>query len=295
MMDFIRFSRPHTIIGTSLSVLALFVLALSYAGKDTGDWHTFLTAWISCLGANIFIVGLNQLTDIEIDRINKPYLPLASGAYTVRTGQAIIGIALFIALALAVYGGPFLMWTVGLSLLLGIAYSLPPLRLKRFHFWAAFCIIAVRGLIVNLLLFLHFYNQLSGETALPPIIIWLTVAIFIYGLIIAWFKDMPDTAGDEAYRIQTLSIKVGLRRVFWIGNSLLGGLFLLLATLPLWADLQVHHLLFGLGHLSLLLGFLLLASRVDLSEKASIMRYYQAVWGLFFLEYGLFATAGWLA
>ncbi|MEQ8703549.1 MAG: homogentisate phytyltransferase [Phaeodactylibacter sp.] len=295
LMNFIRFSRPHTIVGTSLSVLTLYVLALAYAEGTPVNWEVLLVAWISCLGANIFIVGLNQLTDIEIDRINKPYLPLASGAYSVRTGQLIIGISLLVALSLAVYGGKYLLWTVGLSLLLGIAYSMPPLRLKRFHFWAAFCIIAVRGLIVNILLFLHFQKQLSGVATFPTLIGWLTVTIFIYGLIIAWFKDMPDTAGDEAYEIQTLSLKVGLRRVFWIGNSLLAGLFLLLTLLPFWVELEVESLIFSLGHLVLLLGFLGLASRVDLSQKASIMRYYQAVWGLFFLEYGIFAASGWLA
>ncbi len=292
--NFIRFSRPHTIIGTSLSVLALYTLALAYTDGGTGSWEVLLVAWVSCLGANIFIVGLNQLTDIDIDRINKPYLPLASGAYTVRTGQLIIGIALLTALVLAAYGGRFLLWTVGLSLLLGIAYSTPPVRLKRFHFWAAFCIIAVRGLIVNILLFLHFYEKLAGATALPPLIGWLTFTIFIYGLIIAWFKDMPDTDGDKAYQIHTLSLKVGLRRVFWIGNSLLAGLFLLLAALPFLVELEVMTLLFSLGHLTLLAGFLVLASRVTLSQKSSIMRYYQAVWGLFFLEYGLFAASGWL-
>lgn len=294
-MNFIRFSRPHTIVGTSLSVLALYVLALAYSDNSSGNWEALLVAWISCLGANIFIVGLNQLTDIEIDRINKPYLPLASGAYSVRTGQFIIGLSLLLSLGLAVYGGRYLLWTVALSLLLGTAYSTPPIRLKRFHFWAAFCIIVVRGLIVNILLFLHFHEQLSGAADLPPLIGWLTITIFIYGLIIAWFKDMPDTDGDEAYQIQTLSLKVGLRRVFWIGNSLLAALFLLLTVLPFFIELEVYARLFSLGHLLLLIGFLGLASRVDLSKKASIMRYYQAVWGLFFLEYGLFAAAGWLA
>lgn len=36
------------------------------------------------------------------------------------------------------------------SVALGTSYSLPPLRLKRFPFLAAFCIIAVRGALVRL-------------------------------------------------------------------------------------------------------------------------------------------------
>ena len=38
-----------------------------------------------CL-ANLYIVGINQLSDIEIDKVNKPYLPLASGELSVKTG-----------------------------------------------------------------------------------------------------------------------------------------------------------------------------------------------------------------
>ncbi|HKK79144.1 MAG TPA: homogentisate phytyltransferase [Phaeodactylibacter sp.] len=292
LISFVRFSRPHTIIGTTLSLLALYLLALSYS-EDT-HWHfgLFAGSLLSCLGANIYIVGLNQLTDIEIDRINKPYLPLASGDFSIRTGKIIIGIGLVLSLILAVWLGPYLLLTVVLSLLLGTAYSLPPFRLKRFYFWAAFCIIAVRGLIVNLLLFLHFHWQINGSTQITPTVAWLTFSIFVFGLIIAWFKDMPDTEGDQAFEIRTLSIKLGVRRVFQTGNVLLSLLFLVLALLPFVVGVQVHPLVFSLGHLGML-GYLWWSiSRVDLEQQASIARYYQSIWLLFFLEYGLFALAG---
>ena len=291
-LSFARFSRPHTIVGTTLSLLALYLLALSYAESSQLHLGLFLGSLLSCLGANIYIVGLNQLTDIDIDRINKPYLPLASGAFSVRTGQIIIGGGLLLSLVLAVWLGRYLLLTVVLSLLLGTAYSLPPFRLKRFYFWAAFCIIAVRGLIVNLLLFLHFHWQINGSTQITPTVAWLTFSIFVFGLIIAWFKDMPDTEGDQAFEIDTLSIKLGVRRVFLVGNGLLSLLFLLLAGLPLLAGVQVHPWVFSLGHLGML-GFLWWAiSRVDLGRQASIAQYYQSIWLLFFVEYGLFALAG---
>ncbi|MEJ2637168.1 MAG: UbiA family prenyltransferase, partial [Calditrichia bacterium] len=76
---FWEFTRPHTIIGTSLSLFGLFIIAQAAAGYRTLDLAAFILALVSCLGANIYIVGLNQLQDVEIDRINKPYLPLAAG------------------------------------------------------------------------------------------------------------------------------------------------------------------------------------------------------------------------
>jgi len=291
LIQLVRFSRPHTIVGTTLSIVALYLLALAYGGQSSGSAALLLLTLASCLGANLYIVGLNQLTDVEIDRINKPYLPLASGAFSMRTGRLLIFAGLALSLLIAVYTGKYLLLTVALSLLLGTAYSLPPIRLKRFHFWAAFCIIAVRGLIVNLLLFLHFHWWLSGRQQVPPLIWWLTAAIFTYGLVIAWFKDMPDTEGDRAYRINTLSLSLGVKAVFRIGNALLAGLFLLLIGLPFFTNIPVHRTLFSLGHALMLVALVWSILRVDLARQASIARYYQAVWLLFFTEYILFATA----
>lgn len=49
-----------------------------------------LLAWIGSLAANLYVVGLNQLYDLEIDRVNKPYLPLASGDFSLREGRGIV-------------------------------------------------------------------------------------------------------------------------------------------------------------------------------------------------------------
>ncbi len=39
---------------------------------------------------NICIVGLNQIFDVPIDRINKPYLPLASGEFSMCMGKSLV-------------------------------------------------------------------------------------------------------------------------------------------------------------------------------------------------------------
>ncbi len=291
LSNFIRFSRLHTVMGTSLSITTLYGLALAFSDYQNVHWDIWLLTLISCLGANIYIVGLNQLTDIEIDRINKPYLPLASGAFSVPFGRRIIAISVFISLVIALYLGRFLLLTVLLSLLLGTLYSLPPVRLKRFHFWAAFCIIAVRGLIVNLLLFLHFHLTINGKTELPAIIWLLTGTIFVYSIVIAWFKDIPDMEGDQRHKINTLTLRLGAKRVFFIGNGLLTSVYLFLIASPFIYDLHLQGIIFALLHLFLLSVLWILNFTVDLSSQSSVRRYYQGIWVLFFLEYITFATA----
>lgn len=290
--NFIRFSRLHTVIGTTLSITTLYVLALSYSGF--GDWHTGTYLWslLSCLGANIYIVGLNQITDVDIDRINKPYLPLASGAFSMRMGYWLIAASVSISLLIALLMGRYLLLTVLLSLLLGTAYSLPPIRLKRFYFWAAFCIIAVRGLIVNLLLFLHFHSVINGKEQIPPAVWLLTATIFVYSIVIAWFKDMPDTEGDRRYRIRTLTLQLGTGRVFAIGNSLMITLFVVLIILPFHTSLKIHAPFFSLAHFAFLFALWRASRRVDFHRQDSLFQYYQFIWKLFFLEYATFAAAG---
>ncbi|MEM6754143.1 MAG: homogentisate phytyltransferase, partial [Cyanobacteria bacterium P01_C01_bin.38] len=84
---FWKFSRPHTIYGTSLSVLGLSLVSVALTNNDFPFPNSYfllsvIGAWIACLSGNVYIVGLNQLQDVEIDKINKPHLPVASGEFT---------------------------------------------------------------------------------------------------------------------------------------------------------------------------------------------------------------------
>ena len=299
LRSFVLFSRPHTVVGTTLSLTTLYLLAAAFTDASLPRLADFGWAWLSCFGANIYIVGLNQLTDIEIDRINKPYLPLASGAFSPALGRALILGALFLSLLIAFHYGGYLQWTVLLSLLLGTMYSLPPFRLKRFHFWAAFCIIAVRGLIVNFLLFLHFHQLINGRTDLP-VEIWLLAAFFFcFSIIIAWFKDVPDMEGDRSHRIQTLSIRLGARRVFFIGNALLSVSFLGVIAVALSVPLAVSAGWLVLGNVAFFCLLWLYNARILAQANAPFQhvrdwfpRYYQFIWLLFFGEYLVFALAG---
>ena len=286
MITFLRFTRAHTIVGTSLSLLALYLMASRHL--HTHDWGMFAITLFSCLCANVYITGLNQLTDVEIDRINKPYLPLASGDYTMTTGYLIVGLGLVLSLIACFVYPPFLPATVIASLVIGTAYSVPPVRLKRFHFWAAFCIIVVRGLIVNLLLYLHFRWWL-GESPVIPATVWLlTAAIFTFGIVIAWFKDLPDTEGDAAYGIRTLSL---VKDQHWVLKL---GTWVFRATLVGVAYYALREQLIGIwvGQLILLIGFEVATRRLDLKDQVSIGRFYQNFWLLFFAEYGIFAAFG---
>lgn len=297
LYSFWKFSRPHTIIGTSLSVLALYLIALATTGssitvENVGQW---LGAWTACLCGNIYIVGLNQLEDVAIDKINKPHLPLAAGEFSQRQGQWIVGTTGILALLLAGLLGIWLLVTVGVSLAIGTAYSLPPIRLKRFPFFATLCIFTVRGVIVNLGLFLHFSQKLYGTGFLPPPVWALTLFMLVFTIAIAIFKDVPDLEGDKQYHITTFTLLLGKQAVFNLALWVMSVCYLGMILAGILGLPAVNLLFVGIAHLGLLGILWWRSGRVDLQKKSAIAQFYQFIWKLFFLEYLLFPAACFLA
>lgn len=251
---------------------------------------TIALALAACLCGNLYIVGLNQLEDVAIDRINKPHLPLASGEYSQRQALTIVSVAGILALVLAGIGGGYLLATVGISLIIGTAYSLPPVRLKRFPFWASLCILSVRGAIVNLGLFLHFHPVLP----IPAPVWTLTGFILVFTFAIAIFKDVPDLEGDRHYHITTLTLKLGQVAVFNLARWVLTACYLGVVSVVLFGASGRHSFVLITTHLVILAGLWLRSLQVNLQDKRSISRFYQFIWKLFFLEYLLFPITCWL-
>lgn len=298
---FWKFSRPHTVIGTSLSVIGIFVIAWTVV-QDTASvpvvnpFSLFLPL-MACLAGNIYIVGLNQIEDVEIDRINKPHLPIASEEFSRKDAWFIVGIAGGVSLLLSALGGWFLWATVLTSLLIGTSYSMPPLRLKRFPFWASLCILVVRGAVVNLGLFLHYSDQLHLPLQVPGKLWALVIFIVVFSIVIAIFKDIPDIEGDRRFNITTFTVRLGQARVYRLAQFILTACYLgiIALTFPLaginwWFVLVTHG--------SLLALFWWRSRRVQLPDQAlepttpvSFSEFYQFIWQLFFLEYVLYPTA----
>ncbi|KAL6748068.1 UbiA prenyltransferase family-domain-containing protein [Haematococcus lacustris] len=231
-----KFSRPHTMLGTAISVTSISLLAWqSHVGGDLAAAATGLAvALVSALLMNIAIVGLNQISDIEIDKVNKPELPLASGEMRPATAWLLVLGSAGASLVLGqVAGSAALQATLLVSLALGVAYSweLPFLRWKRSPLLAAGCILAVRALIVQLGFWAHMQTCLAaaagglsagaaagvgllGASLTPPILFTVSFML-LFSVVIALFKDIPDAAGDRGAGLRTLTVQHGPQKVFW--------------------------------------------------------------------------------
>jgi homogentisate phytyltransferase / homogentisate geranylgeranyltransferase len=282
-----RFSRPHTLLGTFISATGLYLIAVSEL-PGSGLDHLF---WVIVAGAgvNVAIVGVNQITDVEIDRINKPHLPLAAGDLTKEAAWRIVAVAAVVPVVLALTQGALETAAVVAALAVGAAYSLPPVRLKRYPVVASLCISGVRAIAVNLGMYGHYALAFGGGELEIPAAVWaLTAFVLPFSFAIAVLKDVPDMEGDRRFRIATFTVRLGPRRAARLGLSALVVAYAGMIVLgPLLVD-DADGLVLAVGHAAALALLLVWARGADPDDFGS---FYMRVWALFFAEYALVPLA----
>lgn len=252
---------------------------------------------------NVYITGLNQIVDVEIDKINKPYLPIAAGDLSLKKATAVVTICLVTSLLL---GATPLLTSQGLnvalwgSAILGTMYSLPPFRLKRFPLLAAFCIVAVRGTIINAAFYAHALSTGLGQSTATVMSCLLNdkkcllscLYFGIFGIVIALMKDVPDVKGDGIMGIRSFSVRVGPKVVFGMMRNLVSLLFLtagagfgkagMEATSGLLKMSRFFVSGFGcwMGCKSWKMG-----KDVNAEDSGEVYGYYMELWKLFYLSY----------
>ncbi|KAK4797724.1 hypothetical protein SAY86_030050 [Trapa natans] len=274
----------------ALSIVSVSLLAVEKLSDFNPMFFAgLLEAVVAALMMNIYIVGLNQLYDIEIDKVNKPYLPLASGEYSVGTGVTIVTSFLVMSfwLGWVVRSWP-LFWALFISFILGTAYSvnLPLLRWKKSAVVAAMCILAVRAVIVQLAFFLHMQTHVYGRPAVfSRPLIFATAFMSFFSVVIALFKDIPDMDGDKVFGIRTFTVRLGQKRVFWACISLLQMAYAVAFAVGLISPCLWSKVVTVMGHAVLASILWARAKSIDLSSKAAITSFYMFVWKLFYAEY----------
>jgi len=314
-----RFTRPHTLIGSALAIPALHMFAAPTlkAALSVQCLVSMLYSMFPALLMNLYITGLNQVTDVEIDKINKPYLPIAAGILSKRTAVAVCLVALAASLAcgvahpvLGTRGLNVALWGSGI---LGTLYSLPPFRLKRFPFLAAFCIVAVRGTIINASFFAHAKAAVFGDPAATvlgciltdPRCLWSSLFFGVFGLVIAIMKDVPDVLGDKISDIRTFSVRVGPQRIFHAARRILTGLFAFTGlsmvrmavvaakagSSTTTAPLVASRLVTAACAVAAGLSVRQQSAAVDPENPGQVYQYYMHLWKIFYLCYLLLPLA----
>lgn len=191
---YIDILRPSNV---GLFFMAIMLGAVMIDGLNAlaipGVWIAALSGTLIGGAANV----INDVMDVEIDRINKPKRPLVSGVITEDQAKrywAMLNIAA-VALAFALSLEAFLMAVAAVPLM--YAYSV---YFKRMVFIGnlVVCLVISGGFVFGALA----VGNLSG--------VWFPVIFsFLFNMGREILKDLEDTKGDQAAGAETLAIRLG--------------------------------------------------------------------------------------
>ena len=213
----LELSRPFTLVAPALGVVSG---AITAAGAEPPDeWTSSLFTYMA-LGALMAAVlnaasnALNQIYDLDIDRVNKPARPLPSGRLSIRDAWLFTGVTYVVALVLAWMVAPDgrheCFWIVVIATILTFAYSCPPLRTKQRGIWANITIAVPRGVLLKV----AGWSCVKTIFGFEPWFIGGIFGLFLLGA--STTKDFADMEGDAKGGCKTLPILYGVRRAAWM-------------------------------------------------------------------------------
>ena len=229
---YIDLLRPFTLLAPFF--VSMFIMFASLVYNDKFD--AFPNWWIIIGQASLtlaFLNGasnaLNQATDVEADKISKPYRPIPRGVVERDEAQSIAYILYLFALLRAVTINTWFGVFVFLIMLFTVVYSLPP-RMKRFLFVNQVWIAIPRGLFAILASWSVFGNPFQTV----PLMIGMIAMVFFIGAMTT--KDIVDCEADRKTGTRTLINTFGIKKAAFISLPFLVFPF---ATIPIFIHYSV--------------------------------------------------------
>ena len=212
-----EFSRPFTLLAPALGFASGAATAAGAFPREpyTSDLFVFPVIGL-CMAAvlNAASNALNQIYDLDIDRINKPRRPLPSGRLSMRAAWLFTAVSYAIALILAWMVAPGgrheCFWIVAIATVITFLYSAPPFRTKRLGIWANVTIAIPRGVLLKV----AGWSAVKTVAGVEPWFIGAIFGLFLLGA--STTKDFADMQGDARGGCRTLPIIYGVRRAAWM-------------------------------------------------------------------------------
>ena len=215
--SYVDLGRPFTLVAPALGFLS--GAATAYGASPREPWHAgvLIAPLLGSAMAALLNAGnnaLNQIYDLDIDRVNKPKRPLPSGRLTIPQVWVFTAITYALALVLAWVVAPLGMhecfWLVAVAVVCTLLYSVPPFRTKRLGIWANVTIAIPRGVLLKV----AGWSSVKTVMGLEPWYIGAIFGLFLLGATTT--KDFADMDGDRRGGCRTLPIQYGVRRAAWM-------------------------------------------------------------------------------
>jgi len=217
MKPYFELGRPFTLVAPALGFLSGALTAIGAAPPETWSLELMVPPILGSLMAATLNAGnnaLNQIYDLEIDRVNKPKRPLPSGRLKITQAWIFATITYIAALVLAWLVAPGgrheCFWLVAIAVVCTFVYSVPPLRTKRLGIWANLTIAIPRGTLLKV----AGWSSVKTIVGVEPWYIGAIFGLFLLGATTT--KDFADMEGDRRGGCRTLPIQFGVQRAAWM-------------------------------------------------------------------------------
>ncbi len=208
MNPYLKLVRIHNVIGAAIGDFAGYVVA--------SRWHFFPSKlFLSMLVVALVAMGgyvINDVFDVEIDKINKPDRPIPSGQVSLRNATALAYAGFGIGTAISLALGYVQAVVAGITSLLLYWYAK---SLKK------------TGLTGNLVVALTtalsiFYGGLAYYQGDWATLVFIPTAYsFLLTLAREIVKGVEDYVGDKAYGVKTLATTLGVEKAWDATRALL--------------------------------------------------------------------------
>jgi len=224
--------RPFTLLAPFFVSMFIMFASLVYNNKfgEFPNWWVIIgQASLTLAFLNGASNALNQATDVESDKISKPYRPIPRGVVEREEAQSIAYILYLFGLLRAVTINVWFGVFVFLIMLFTVVYSLPP-RMKRFLFVNQVWIAIPRGLVA----ILASWSVFGDPFDIVPLTIGLVALVFFIGAMTT--KDIVDCEADRKTGTRTLINTFGIRKAAFIS---LPFLIIPFATIPIFVHYHI--------------------------------------------------------
>ncbi len=214
---YLDLARPFTLVAPALGFISGGLTAVGAAPREPWRWALLIAPTLGAAMAAVLNAGnnaLNQIFDLEIDRVNKPKRPLPSGRLTIGHAWTFTVVTYAIALVLAWLVAPGgrheCFWLVLVAVVCTYLYSVPPFRTKRLGLWANITIAIPRGTLLKV----AGWSSVKTIVGIEPWYIGAIFGLFLLGATTT--KDFADMEGDRRGGCRTLPIRFGVTRAAWM-------------------------------------------------------------------------------
>jgi len=214
---FVHLARPFTLVAPGLGFLSGAATAIGAKPPEPWSAGLLVAPLVGSVMAAVLNAGnnaLNQIYDLEIDRVNKPHRPLPSGQLSIREAWIFTAVTYGLALALAwlvqPHGRHECFVLVAIAVVCTLVYSVPPFRTKRLGIWANVTIAIPRGVLLKV----AGWSSVKTIAGIEPWYIGAIFGLFLLGATTT--KDFADMEGDRRGGCRTLPIRYGVRRAAWL-------------------------------------------------------------------------------